>query len=130
MLLRCAFYMCSFFIFVMSCFILMFSMSQIVNNVLSHSIQVFFANLALCLCLSTIHHCLLSIVLAPLLWSILDSIAALSEKQIVDGRKNFTLCLHSKSYCPLLTMSCNLVSIGNEGSSLVGSMSMIETHTL
>jgi hypothetical protein len=71
--------------------------------IVSNITQVLSSKLASFLSISTIHHSFSLTVLALLLVSILDFIAALSKKQLVDRRKPHISCLHS------IILSCDNV---------------------
>jgi len=83
------------------CIVSVFSMLYIA--IVSVTIQVLSSELASFLSISTIHHSILLTVLALLMVSILDFIAALSKKQLVDRRKPYISCLHS------IILSCDNV---------------------
>jgi hypothetical protein len=86
-------YMCRFLLFCLShsLSILIVLHAAIVFNF----INLLPSKLASVLSISTIHHFFLLTVLAPLLLSILDFIAALNKKESVDGGMPYIPCLHS-----------------------------------
>ena len=122
-LLRCSVCVCLLvicMIWFLCCLVSLFHMT-IVSNIT----QVLSSQLASFLSISTIHHSILVTVLALLLVSILDFIAALSKKQLVNGRKPHIYRVCTLSYCPV-TMFCNHVfGWEGKGTRLVLSINLI-----
>ena len=99
-LFRCSCSVCLLVIymyrFLLSCLLHSLSILIVLHvAIVLNLIKVLSSELASVLSISTIHHSLLLTVLAPLLLSILDFIAALNKKESVDRRMPYIPCLHS-----------------------------------